>query len=508
MPRMRDLGERILGSRTVKNVIWNFGGQGLPMVAALFTIPYLIGRLGTDRFGLLSIGWILIGYLSIFDFGLGRAMTRQVAIKLGAGDLQDVPKVFWTAIGAMAALGLVAAGVGFTLAGTLVHDMLRVPANLEEEGRYAFMVLAFGLPVTIVSTGLLGLLEAYQQFRIVGMLRMATGLASYGIPAAVAVATQNIVAVVAALVVARAVIAALGFLVCLTVVESLRRPVRPGRDELLSLLGVGGWMTVSNIVSPIMAGLDRFLLGSLISVAAITYYVTPADALTKATVIPIAITGVLFPIFTGAMTAERSKTLDMFRRSWDVVFLILAPFVIAVVVFAHEALSFWIDPEFADHSAAIAKWIAFGVLANGLALLPYAMLQATTKARTVAMIHLVELPLYVVSVWLLVDSFGIVGAAIAWTLRVTVDLVALFWATSRLMGSPRLLVSPLWRFETALTLVVVVLALVDIPALAGIIVVASGVIVCAVLALERLDLGWNTILAATARSSGRREVRP
>lgn len=43
------------------------------------------------------------------------------------------------------------------------------------------------------------------------------------------------------------------------------------RDLLVS----GGWMTISNIVSPLMGYLDRFLIGALVTTAAVAYYVTP-----------------------------------------------------------------------------------------------------------------------------------------------------------------------------------------------------------------------------------------
>ena len=43
------------------------------MMVALATIPALVRRLGTDRFGILTIGWAVLGYFSLFDLGLGRA---------------------------------------------------------------------------------------------------------------------------------------------------------------------------------------------------------------------------------------------------------------------------------------------------------------------------------------------------------------------------------------------------------------------------------------------------
>ena len=50
-----------------KNFAWNLLGAGLPLVVAIFTIPLLVSGLGQDRFGLLTLAWIIVGYFSLFD---------------------------------------------------------------------------------------------------------------------------------------------------------------------------------------------------------------------------------------------------------------------------------------------------------------------------------------------------------------------------------------------------------------------------------------------------------
>lgn len=47
-----------------KNTIFNLIGYGVSLLFAVFLIPRLIHHLGDERFGLLSIVWIVIGYFS------------------------------------------------------------------------------------------------------------------------------------------------------------------------------------------------------------------------------------------------------------------------------------------------------------------------------------------------------------------------------------------------------------------------------------------------------------
>src|SRR5437016_14651538 len=95
------------GSRLARHSVFNVIGQAIPFLAAFFAIPLLVRGLGTDRFGVLTLAWVVIGYFSLFDLGLGRALTQVVAAKLSERDETQAPAVVWPALGMMLGLGLV-----------------------------------------------------------------------------------------------------------------------------------------------------------------------------------------------------------------------------------------------------------------------------------------------------------------------------------------------------------------------------------------------------------------
>ena len=61
------------------NSLWNLLGSAGPMLIGIPAIPYIYHRIGIERIGVLTIIWALIGYFSIFDFGLGRAITQRIS---------------------------------------------------------------------------------------------------------------------------------------------------------------------------------------------------------------------------------------------------------------------------------------------------------------------------------------------------------------------------------------------------------------------------------------------
>ena len=94
------------GRLLARNTIWNLLGALLPMGVAVVSIPPLVNALGLDRFGLLSLAWVVIGYFSLFDAGIGRALTKLVAEKLGPNEEHSVPSLVWTSLVLLFALGV------------------------------------------------------------------------------------------------------------------------------------------------------------------------------------------------------------------------------------------------------------------------------------------------------------------------------------------------------------------------------------------------------------------
>lgn len=170
------------GCLLARNTLWNLVGGGAPLAVAVLCIPILIRELGQERFGVLTLAWALIGYASLFDLGLGRALTQLVARKLGAGEVAEVPKLVWTSLLLMLLLGVVGAVVVVLISPWLVHRALNVPDALEPETLQSFYLLGLSVPLVISTAGLRGLLEAHQRFGMINVLRVPMGVFTFAGP--------------------------------------------------------------------------------------------------------------------------------------------------------------------------------------------------------------------------------------------------------------------------------------------------------------------------------------
>jgi len=373
----------------------------------------------------------LIGYASLFDLGLGRALTQLVARKLGAGEEREIPSLAWTSLLLMLLLGFVGAVAVFLISPWLAGRGLNVPAALQGETLQSFRLLGLSIPFVITTAGLRGLLEAHQRFGVISALRIPMGVFTFAGPLLVLPFSKSLVPVVATLVAGRIVAWAAHLLLCLRVLPGFGRSIAWERSHAAPLLCFGGWMTVTNVVGPLMVTLDRFLIGALLSVTAVAYYATPYEVVTKLWMIPGALVGVMFPAFSTSSAQDRNRTAVLFRRSVKCVLLVLFPMVLLLIVLAQDGLKLWLGAEFAQHSFRVLQILAVGVFVNSLALVPFTLLQGVGRPDLTATLHLIELPMYLGLLWWLISARGIEGAAIAWTARVALDALFLFWLAKR-----------------------------------------------------------------------------
>ena len=430
---MSDVAAKTGGRLLARNSALNLMGWALPMVAALVTVPLLIRGLGAERFGILTVGWVVLGYFSLFDLGVGRALTKMVSERLGAGRADDLPPLVWTALLLMTLLGVAGAVVLALVSPWLVGHALKISPEHEGEALRAFYLLAFSLPWVISTTGFSGILEANQRFGLVSGLRVPIGFFTYASPLLVLPFSHSLVPVIGLLVLGRLVAWAAYLAACLHVLPQLRKRVAIEWGKARGLVQLGGWMTVSNVVSPLMTYFDRFLIGGLISMAAVAYYVTPYDMVTKLLMVPHSLFGVLFPAMAATFAMDRSRTELLLGRGVRALFLVMFPVTLVVATLAHEGMTLWVGKAFASHSAVVLQWLAVGVFINCLAQAPFALLQGAGRPDITGKLHLVELPLYVTAIYLLSKAFGLEGVAMAWVLRVAVDTAVLYLAAGRFL---------------------------------------------------------------------------
>ena len=409
------------------------------MVAGLVFVPLLIHALGTARFGFLSLVWVLIGYFSLFDLGLSRALTQRVATLDAQADTARLRTAVATGMGLIGVLALASVPLLLAAKGLLLDTVVHTSTNLAGEASRAFPWLVLGVPVVILAAGVRGLLEGQHRFVAVNLVRTPAGILMFAAPwIATALAGPTLEAVTFAVFVVR-LVQLLGFTaLALPLLRAALRRLAFDRAEVRLLFGFGLWMTVSNIVGPVLVYLDRFAISHFGSLSDVAFYSTPFDLIARLLFVSTAVSGVMFPVLSAAIARDPADVPRLVRQNYLLLLGLIAPVVLVVIVLAKPGLALWVGPAFAEKSAPVLQILSVGILVNSLTTVPFSVLQAMRRADLTAKIHLAELPVYLVLLAVLVQRFGIVGAAAAWLVRVVIDLALITWAARRVQARQRI----------------------------------------------------------------------
>ncbi len=405
------------------NAGWNLLGNVLPLVAGLAAVPFLVAHLGAERFGLLSLAWILIGYFGLFDFGLGRALTRMVAARWAGRADADVNSLCST--------GAVLGGVAGLAGGLLVAAVALFgdvwfrnwsPA-LMEEARRGLVIVGLGVLPTVLTAVLRGVLEGVQRFKVLNAIRMPAGVLLFAAPCLSAWFTPRLDISVATLVATRWLVLLAHALACrssvqLSLAAAAKAWVRP-------LFAFGGWLTVSNVVGPVIVYLDRFIIGALLPPQQLGYYAAPFEMVSRLLVLPTSLTGALFPALAQAHGRGAGEAHALRSQAMRLTALLVLPVALIGGLAAEPLMRLWLGDEFAANGTRAMQILLVGFAFNALAQIPMVALHGHGMARATATLHLIELPIYVVVLYALVSTRGLEGAALAWSARGTLDFVAL-----------------------------------------------------------------------------------
>ena len=117
---------------TSRNTAYNLAGSIVPMVLSLVTVPIYLRLVGPDRYGVLAIAWLLLGYFGLFDLGLGRATSFRIAA------LRDAPPqaradTFYAALLVNLAMGVIGGAILYFAAGYFFQHVFKVDEHLRPE---------------------------------------------------------------------------------------------------------------------------------------------------------------------------------------------------------------------------------------------------------------------------------------------------------------------------------------------------------------------------------------
>lgn len=426
-----------MSSSLKRNTIYNAASASVPIVIAVVTTPYFLHTLGNSRFGIIALVWLLFNYFGIFDLGLSQATSNRLVKHENRAPSRQT-EILWTALSVNAAFGVIGGALFYYSAGFLLARFGSLPEEVLPELPTSIIWMACLVPITTINSVFTGVLESRERFGELNTWQILGGIAGQTAPMlAIYLIAPRLDVALGATAMAR-----LCFMIPVAVTALAQigwRWQRPSRHVLKDLLGYGWWITATNLVSPLLVSADQFLIGAVLGVAAVPHYSIPFTLASKVLIVPGALVRALFPRLSRASAAEASlqALTVMGVIAWSLVTM-CAPGMFLVEI----ALRLWLGTDFADQATSVARILLFGIWINGISQIPHILLQSQGRPDLPAKLHWIEVVPFIALLWVCIQYFGLIGAAVAWSARVALDCALLVWAAEFGLAAMRRLLAP------------------------------------------------------------------
>ncbi len=417
-------------TKVVKGTIWTLSGLSIPIFFSLFATPIVTRLLGAEGYGLFILILLIPAYLSFADFGMNIASTKFGSAAFAEGSPEKEAKIVRTAalIALLSSLPFAAAMAIFS---PTIARVANVPPDRMIEASFALKLAAIVFVINflnfVFNTPQLTRLRmdlnilVFSGVRIIGII--ATPIVVYyggGVTGAVGVALAvSIITLAGHIIVSSRLLPELiGFSID-------RASVRP-------LLKFGGSLVVAGIAAVLLHHLEKFVLTKATSVETLGYYSIAATFAAMLTLLSGSIVQSLMPAFSQLQSREDGPALNaLFSRGIRLTLVWLIPAVTFMVLVGWPFFTYWFSADFGRESTGPYYIIIAGLFLNVLAYFPYAALMAAGRSEIFAKLYWIELVPYILLVWWLASSFGAKGAAAAWSIRVIIDAIVLFYLGNR-----------------------------------------------------------------------------
>lgn len=380
----------------------------------LLVVPFMLGKLGDERFGVWAIVALFTSYTQLADFGMGLALTKVVAEFAAHQEWQRLNTAlntvffFYLVIGlSLAALLLL--GRNF-LAGLAPH----ISPALMQEIAAVIGIAAFTFAANLTLGAFNSTLQGLQRMDLTNLTALVNGIGLYlGIVVVLALGGGLIGMALLSLALALAA-GTFNALMTLRLAPGLRlhwRAFDAGylRSVLRYSLNIQGGALTELLFDPF----SKLVITRFLGVALVTQYEVGQRIITQLR----GLFAVAFlPLFPGVshLNAQReAQTVQMiYERSSRYVFLLGWPAYLLLIITAPWLLTAWLGQGYMQ-AAFVMRLMTCGWFISLVAFPPYMILQALGQAHLCLRAHLVQGLTNLALAVLLVGPFGFVGVTVA-----------------------------------------------------------------------------------------------
>jgi O-antigen/teichoic acid export membrane protein len=416
-----------LGERAFQNAIVNTVTSFVPLALNLVLWPYIVATLGESSYGILALVTSVVGYFALLDLGLGDAVIKYMAEHLGAGDLRGAN----TLLGVAAVIFLVVAALGAALvaalAGVLAGTVLKIPPDMIHVTRISLVVAAAGFFFTMLLTLSTAVLNGMNRYDVSSLINAAMGVTTSIGTAILLFLGRGLLPIVVLNCVVPFVVLIIHVAVIRRLQPGLRVAFSLDRPMMKRVFGFGMFSLMGRVTDIVNRQLDLLIIGAMLTVSAVTYFVIPFTVLNRITGLIGRAGVVVFPAVSELHGQQRATTIqELYITASRLILTGATALLLPVLVLGPRFLHLWMSPGFAREGGLCMVLLTVAVCIDVTTNIPTFVTNGVGRPKVVGLASLAHAVIFlalIVPMGLRAGISGVAGAYLASCIAVTIPFI-------------------------------------------------------------------------------------
>lgn len=427
-----------LSHKLIRNTFFNFVGRFWNMLVTLLLTPYIVSKLGIQRFGMWSLVLVITSYFGVLDLGMGASVVKYVAEYNARKDYEAINRLVNGGLAIYLTLALIFMVSAFALSNVILN-LLRIPTELVTEAKF----------ILLIAVVIYSLINVFGVFRevITGLQRMdVTNLI------ALTVSVPRVFGVVLflelgyglrGLIINEALVFALTALLLVLGAFHLLPQLQLGRTfyrwrGLRQLLNYGIKVQVSQLADLASSQTGKLLLSYFLGLSPVAFYELGSRVVLTSKRLSRVLIGAIVPA-ASEIDAQGNQTLlcQLYLRGSKYLVLAAAPVLLFVAAAAPLIMAAWMGQGY-ELSVPVVQLLALGHLVHLLTGVGTTTAKGMGKPEHETRYSLLLLAMNTLLGIALVIRLGFWGVLIATPLSLIVSSLYFMALFHRLLGIPLL----------------------------------------------------------------------
>jgi len=399
--------------RSARNAAFSAADYLLAPLLMILAAPFLVSRLGLDRYGIWVLVNALVGTAAVVPLGLGDATVRFVSSYRGRGGQDGVIRVIRSTLTVSLLLGVLVAIVVIVSAPWLAAAVFKISSPDHELATRAIQLAGVALVIRSVDSVFLSTLRAYERYDLAAGVAMAVRIANIAAAVLLVILGYGVVQIL----LGTLAVTTLGTLTQATLsrrlVEGLSLRPLLDRAALREVFGFGMYSWVQGLGGMIFGQADLLLIGAILGSRQLAYYAVCVQLAQQIHGLPAAVFAFLFPMISSRYEhTGRAGLKELFKRYVGLNVIFAAVLAVPLILWGRTILTLWMGAEFASHAYVLLAILAVAYALLSINVVPHYTLLGLGQVRFVSIANLAGGVLSLIGVAALLPIIGLTGAGV------------------------------------------------------------------------------------------------